>query len=69
MKDLYLKRNELNEKSQKLRVVKFHGDLPREKITKLMKEQDEIYKRWKFYDNYIKIGGRIYGKQIHSKEV
>ena len=68
MKDLYLKRNELNRISQKLRVAKFMGDISKEKVTELMKTQDEIYKRWKFYDNYIKIGGKIYGKEIHTKE-
>lgn len=59
MKDIILKRNELCKKSIKLRCAKFQADIPREKVTKLIEEQDKIYKKYKFYDNFIKIGGKI----------
>ena len=59
MKDIILKRNELCRKSLNLRCAKFQADIPREKITKLIEEQDKIYKKYKFYDNFIKIGGKI----------
>lgn len=68
MRDLYLKRNELNARSQKLRTAKFKENISREKIKELIEQQEEIYKRYKFYDNYIKIGGRIHEQQIHTKE-
>ena len=59
MRDLYLKRNELKFCSKKLRVAKFQGDITREQIQKLVSEQDRIYKKYKFYDEYIKIGGKL----------
>ena len=63
MRDLYLKRNQLCEYSLILRNMKFQGDLPREKITELIEEQNEVFKRFKFYDNYLKIGGKLSGGQ------
>ena len=59
MRDLYLKRNELNEKSQKLRVAKFDPRISKDMIEVLIRKQKEIYKRFKFYDEYIKIGGKL----------
>lgn len=59
MKDIILKRNELCKSSLKLRCAKFQADIPREKVKKLIEEQDKIYKKYKFYDNFIKIGGKI----------
>lgn len=63
MRDLYLKRNQLCEYSLILRNMKFQGDLSREKITELIEEQNEVFKRFKFYDNYLKIGGKLSGGQ------
>lgn len=68
MRDLYLKRNELNQKSQKLRCAKFENNISRDKVTELIKVQEEIYNRYKFYDNFLKIGGKMYGQQIRTKE-
>ena len=68
MRDLYLKRNELNRISQVLRTAKFQDGISREQVTKIFKEQEEAYKRFKFYDNYLKIGGKIYGEQVHTKK-
>lgn len=61
MRDLYLKRNDLKFCSKKLRVAKFQGDISRQQIAKLVEEQDKIYKKYKFYDNFIKIGGKFHG--------
>lgn len=63
MRDLYLKRNQLCEYSLILRNMKFQGDLSREKITELIEEQNEVFKRFNFYDNYLKIGGKLSGGQ------
>lgn len=68
MRDLYLKRNELNKNSQKLRSAKFQENISREKVREIIKQQQEIYKRYKFYDEYLKIGGRMNGQKIHTKE-
>lgn len=60
MRDLIDKRNELNRYSQRLRTLKFDTTVfnPRnrnnEKITQLIKEQDNIYKQFIFYKEYLK---------------
>lgn len=51
MRDLYLKRNELNEKSQKLRVAKFDPTIKRDMIDKLIRKQKEIIKGLNFMMN------------------
>jgi hypothetical protein len=68
MRDIYLKRNELNELSQKLRVAKFDNNIKDDQVTKLIKEQDKIYQKYKFYDNYLKIGGKVKNEVLHTKE-
>ena len=54
MKDILLKRNKLKENSIRLRTVKFDESVNRDLTFKLNREQDEIYKKYKFYDNFIK---------------
>ena len=54
MRDLYIKRNELCKKSMIMQVVKWDLVLSDERVDELIKEQDEVYKRYKFYDNYLK---------------
>ena len=68
MRDLYLKRNELNELSQNLRTAKFQDGISREQVIKIFEVQKDVYNRFKFYDNFLKIGGKIYGEQIRSKK-
>ena len=68
MRELYLKRNELNEISQNLRSAKFDLNLTKEQVKHLVEEQQKVYDKYKFYDNFIKIGGKIYGKEVRSKE-
>ena len=59
MNELYIKRNELCKKSQKLRIAKWNLKLTRKQISDLINKQDEVYKRYKFYDNFIKIRGEL----------
>ena len=68
MRDLYLKRNQLCRTSLILRSMKFQGDLSKDRITELVKEQNDVWKRFKFYDNYLKIGGKLSGGQTIRTE-
>ena len=69
MRDLYIKRNELCTKSTELQVAKWDIKLSKDKITDLIKKQDDVYKRYKFYDNIIKIRGEMKdGKILCTKE-
>lgn len=54
MQDIYLKRNELCKNSIKLRSVKFDENIKREDTFKLNKVQNEVYKKYIFYNEYIK---------------
>lgn len=54
MRDLIDKRNKLNYNSQNLRTIKFIEMLKREDVTKLIKEQNNVYKQFIFYKEYIK---------------
>ena len=54
MKDIIIKRNQLCNKSLKLRTAKFNVKLKREQITKLIEEQDKIYNQYIFYKQYLK---------------
>ena len=54
MRDLYIKRNELCKKSCDMRTAKWDLDIKPELVDDLVKEQDKVYKRYKFYDNYLK---------------
>lgn len=69
MRDLYIKRNDLCNKSTELQVAKWDIKLSKDKITDLIKKQDDVYKRYKFYDNIIKIRGEMKnGKVLCTKE-
>ena len=52
--NLYIKRNELCKKSMVMQVVKWDLVLSDNRVDELSKEQDKVYKRFKFYDNYLK---------------
>ena len=54
MRDLYIKRNELCKKSCDMRTAKGDLDIKPELVDELVKEQDKVYKRFKFYDNFLK---------------
>ena len=59
MRDLIDKRNQLNKYSQRLRTLKFDTTVfnphqNKEKITQLIKEQNEMYHKFIFYKEYIK---------------
>lgn len=63
MTNIYLKRNELSEKSKHLRSAKFDVKVKNERSFELDKEQDEIYHRFKFYNEYIKARNKKEVKQ------
>lgn len=54
MKDILIKKQELCNKSQKLQTAKFDIKLKREQVTKLIEEQDKIYKQYDFYKEFLK---------------
>ena len=59
MRDLIDKRNQLNRYSQRLRALKFDTTVfnpkaNKEKITELIREQNEMYNRFIFYKEYLK---------------
>lgn len=68
MRDLYLRRKQLCDTSMNLRSLKFEVGMEKEEIDKIIKIQNEAYKRWKFYDNYLKIGGKLKSEILHTKE-
>ena len=68
MRDLYLRRKQLCDTSMNLRSLKFEVGMEKEEIDKIIKIQNEAYKRWKFYDNYLKIGGKVKNEILHTKE-
>lgn len=54
MRSLIDKRNKLNKNSQSLRTIKFIEVLKRQDVTKLIEEQNKVYKEFIFYREYIK---------------
>lgn len=54
MKDLYIKRNELSKNSQYLQTVKFDNQIRGVQVNELIEEQKRVYKKYEFYDNYLK---------------
>lgn len=54
MRSLIDKRNKLNRNSQSLRTIKFIEVLKRQDVTKLIEEQNKVYKEFIFYREYIK---------------
>lgn len=59
MRDLIDRRNQLNKYSQRLRTLKFDTTVfnpqqNKEKITQLIKEQNEMYHKFIFYREYLK---------------
>lgn len=68
MRDLYLKRNKLCDLSFMLRSEQFNVYLNKEQLSLIIKNRKEIYKRFKFYDNYIKIGGKVKNEILHTQD-
>lgn len=54
MKDLLMKRNKLRNDAMQLRTIKFDEKVKDDKVGNLNKEQDKLWKKYKFYDNFIK---------------
>lgn len=70
MRDLLIKRNELCRLSKDLRSAKFDMYIEKEDVTNLIKVQNDVYHRFKFYDEYIK-NRRIAKnerKKVHTEE-
>jgi hypothetical protein len=54
------KRYKLLMNSKNLRTAKFEPKIKNnDEVTKMMNEQDELYNKWSFYDNFIKANERI----------
>ena len=68
MRDLYLRRKQLCDTSMNLRSLKFEVGMGKDEIDNIIKKQNDVYKRWKFYDNYLKIGGKLKSEILHTKE-
>lgn len=54
MRDILLKRNKLINDAMRLREVKFDESVSKTYGRKLNVEQDKLWKKYEFYDNYIK---------------
>ena len=58
-RDISDKRNELRNKSIALDGLKLDKNLKYETAIKIAGEQNEVYKKWEFYDNFIKANEKI----------
>ena len=58
-KEIRIKRNELKSNSIRLRELSWEQDLPNDASFKLRKKQDDEYKRYIFYDNFIKANDKV----------
>lgn len=54
MKDIFLKRNELRQKSSHLREMKFEPSIKSHQVDTIAREQNKIYNHWNFYDKFLK---------------
>lgn len=53
------KRNQLRETSMKLRELAWSCDFGKEKNLQFRKKQDEEYKKYEFYDKFIKANDKV----------
>ena len=58
------KRDKLRKSSMKLRELTLDCDVRTEKTLQLRKIQDEQYKKYEFYDNFIKANERVKDKGV-----
>ena len=54
MKEIYETMNALARKAKTMNNISKDEKLPFDKARSIKKEQDKIYKKWKFFDEYIK---------------
>lgn len=66
MRDILLKRNELRNKSMKLRPARFEPGIKDEQIDKIEKEQAKLYNKWNFYDKFIKTREEVKSEEKKS---
>lgn len=64
MHDIYIKRNKLAENSKKLRSIKFDIKAKKPLSFEIDKQQDKIYSKFKFYNEYLK----AYNKEKEDKK-
>ena len=60
MKDILLKRNKLKNNAMQLRSLKFDSSVSNEQSIELNKQQDKLWKKYLFYENFIKAYYRTY---------
>lgn len=58
MKDIILARNKLRDDAMQLRTLKFDNKIKSKHSTELNKEQDKLWKRYVFFDKFIKAKGK-----------
>lgn len=58
-KEIRIKRNELKSNSIRLRELSWEQDLSSDANFKLRKKQDDEYKKFIFYDNFIKANDKV----------
>ena len=69
MYDLRIKRNDLEFNLKKLKSAKFDPTVSHEYSILLLEKEREILKKLQFYENYIRIGGKLEnGQEIYTKE-
>ena len=54
MKDIIIKRNKLRDDAMKLRRAKFDKNVSAKHSFEMDKEQDKLWKKYKFFDNFLK---------------
>ena len=58
MKDIILTRNKLRNDAMQLRTLKFDNKIKSKHSTELNLEQDKLWKKYEFYDKFIKAKGK-----------
>ena len=59
MKSLYLKKSELCRLSKELKTAKWRIDLSKDDVAKLIEVQNDAYKRYNFYKEFLKKRGEV----------
>lgn len=67
MKDIIIERNRLRQASSQLRTAKFDPSFTNN-FEKVEKEQTKLYKKFRFYDNFLKVRDKV-KNEIKSNNV
>lgn len=68
MRDLNSTRDKIYHNWSDLKSLKFSPDISQETSLRLSEEEKKLYDKYKFYKEYIRIGGKLNGRQIRIKE-